>query len=143
MADTTKVIAEVTNSITRLAMVVVGIILLFRLWGLISKAADKLEEVLSEDPVKKAEEEEAAKADVYEGTYWDEYAQKHLDTTITCQSGDTKGCIRDALMNPIQFKFTMKNRDLEEVPLPIAVQDSKVDLGVSSNDFWMSKGSST
>ena len=140
MADTTSVIAEVTRSVTHLAMVVVGIILLFKLWGLISKAADRMEKVLSEDPVQKTEEKEMS----YEGSYWDEYAEKHLSSTISCGDGRSKKeCIRDALMHPIQFKFSMGTRDLEEVPLPIAVQDSKVDLGVSSDDFWMSKGSTT
>lgn len=129
-------VVDITNAIVRIATVTVVIIFVFRTWTLVKKGIKKLEKVLSERKDAQKEKEEEEKRE-----YWDE-AQHHLDTTISCKNKDTKTCIKEALMHPIQFKFTMNSNDLREVPYSIASQDSKVDLG-SGDDFWLNKGADT
>lgn len=62
---------------------------------------------------------------------------RHLESSMACKSGDTKKCIREAMMHPI--RFTLDSHDLRGIPFDVAIQDSKVDLGVSDDDFWLSR----
>lgn len=129
MGDT-NVVSDVTNSIVRLAIVTVVIILVFRSWGLITRAIRKLEKAV-QDP-KEEEPADPVEMDL-----------RHVQEAVECKGGDKEQCIKDALLHPIKFQFTMNSRDLQHVPLEIAVQDSKVDLGRSGDDFWFSRNSDT
>jgi len=124
------IVSELTRAIVVLAVLVVVGFLIFKTQSLWQKVLNNM--------ITKAEKKVDVDIEASD-TGGEDVIDRHIKSSPACIAGETKQCIIEAMVHPIHF--TMDRSDLQGIPTHIAFkEDSKIDLGISDDDFWTTKG---